>query len=137
MADTAPIGVLDASALIALVYDETGVQKVRNIVARGALISSVNWAEVLSDMAERGESSDVAAPRVTRLVAAVGSLTIVPFEHHQAVEVARLRPLTRSLGVSLADRACLGLARLRRLPAFTTDRLWRTLHLPIRVELIR
>ena len=136
-ADTAPTAVLDASALIALVYQETGFQKVRNAVARGAIVSAVNWAEVLSDMAERGESSGLAAPRVTRLVAAVGSLMIVPFEHDQAVEVARLRPLTKSLGLSLADRACLGLARLRRLPAFTTDRIWRTLHLPIKVEVIR
>ena len=137
MAETAPTAVLDASALIALVYQETGFQKVRTVVARGAIISAINWAEVLSDMAERGESSAVVAPRVTRLVAAVGSLTIVPFEHSQAVEAARLRPLTKSLGLSLADRACLGLARLRRLPAYTTDRLWQKPRLSITIEVIR
>lgn len=136
-ADTAPIAVLDASALIALVYQEPGFQKVRNVIARGTIISAVNWAEVLSDMAERGEPSQSAAAQVTRLVAAVGSLTIVPFEHEQAAEAARLRPITKSLALSLADRACLGLARLRRLPAYTTDRLWRSANLPVRIELIR
>ena len=132
-----PVAVLDASALVAFVYQEVGFQRVRSAVSRGALMSTVNWAEVLSDMAERGESTDVSEPRVTRLVAAVGSLAIVPFEHAQAVEAARLRMLTKSLGLSLADRACLGLGRLRRLPVLTTDRAWRSLHISVRIEVIR
>ena len=58
-----PIAVLDASALIALIYDEPAAGRVADVLRRGALISTVNWAEVLSDMAERGEAVDVSAPR--------------------------------------------------------------------------
>jgi PIN domain nuclease of toxin-antitoxin system len=132
-----PVAVLDASALIALVYEEGGVHRVRAAVGRGALISTINWAEVLSDMAERGETTEVSVPRVNRLVATVGSLTIVPFDETQAIEAAGLRMRTQSLRLSLADRACLALARLRRLPVVTTDRAWRSLHLSIRIDVIR
>jgi PIN domain nuclease of toxin-antitoxin system len=44
---------------------------------------------------------------------------------------------TKSLGLSLADRACLALGRIHRLPVLTTDRAWRSLRLSIRIEVIR
>ena len=71
------------------------------------------------------------------IVAAVGSLSIVSFDETQAIETARLRMHTKSLGLSLADRACLALGRLHRLPVLTTDRAWRSLGLSIRIDVIR
>jgi PIN domain nuclease of toxin-antitoxin system len=120
-----------------LVYGEAGSNRVRPVIGRGAVISTVNWAEALSDMAERGEATDISASRVGTAVAAVGSLAIVPFDEIQAIESARLRASTRSLGLSLGDRACLALGRLRRLPVLTTDRTWRALHISVRIEVIR
>ena len=43
----------------------------------------------------------------------------------------------QSLGLSLADRTCLALGRLHRLPVLTTDRAWRSLRLPIKIDVIR
>jgi ribonuclease VapC len=129
--------VLDASALLALVYRERGVERVQTAIRRGALISIVNWAESLSRMSELGEVVDVAVPRVKTQAAALGSLQIVSFEERDAIEAARLRGPTRHLGLSLADRACLALGRLRRLPVLTTDRAWRSLHISVRIEVIR
>jgi ribonuclease VapC len=130
-------GVLDASALLALAYDEPGTDRVEPAIRRGALITTVNWAEALSRMAERDEPVDGAALRLATRIAKIGTLTIVPFDEAQAVESARLRMRTRSLGLSLADRACLALGRMYRLPVLTTDRAWRSLHLSIRIEVIR
>ncbi|OFV91653.1 MAG: hypothetical protein A3G76_09250 [Acidobacteria bacterium RIFCSPLOWO2_12_FULL_65_11] len=130
-------GVLDASALLALVYDEIGADRVEPVLRRGALISTVNWAETLSGMVERGDSVDVGVRRLKAQVEAIGTLTIWPYDEDQAVETARLRTRTKSLGLSLADRACLALGRLHRLPVFTTDRAWRSLRLAIRIEVIR
>ena len=62
---------------------------------------------------------------------------VVPFDAAQARETARLQSGTRRLGLSLADRAALGLARLRGVPVLTSDRAWRSLHLSIRIEVIR
>jgi len=107
-------GVLDASALLALVYDESGADRVEPALRRGALITAVNWAEALSRMAELGDPVDVSVPRVRTRIARIGPLLIVPFDEAQAEQAARLRMPTKSLGLSLADRACLALGRLRR-----------------------
>jgi ribonuclease VapC len=133
----APAVVLDASALIAMLYEEKGADRVEMALRRGGVISAVNWAEALSDMAERGEAPELSAPRATKRIEEFGALTIVPLDERQAVEVARLRLKTRSLRLSLADRCCLTLARLRRLPVLTTDRAWRSLYISVRIEVIR
>jgi ribonuclease VapC len=131
------VAVFDASALLALMYQERGADRVEAALQRGGLVSAVNWAETLTDLAERGEAADLAAARAQALLAAIGSLTILPFDDVQAVEAARLRVVTRSLGLSLADRACLALGRQFRLPVLTSDRAWRSLRLSIRIDLIR
>ena len=132
-----PVAVFDASSLIAFVQEERGADRVGTVLRQGALISAVNWAEVLSDMAERGDLVDISVPRVRTAVARAGTLTIVPFDEDHALETARLRMRTKSLGLSLGDRACLALGRLHRLPVLTTDRAWRSLHLSIKIEVIR
>lgn len=123
--------VLDASAVLALLQKEAGHEKVATALA-GARISTVNLAEVGSRLANLGRS----AVLVRTVLLALG-LRIVTFDQDQAFEAARLRPLTRSLGLSLSDRACLALARLQRLPAMTTDRAWRNLSLGIQIAVIR
>ena len=129
--------VLDASALTAFMFEEDGFRRVRAAIARGALISAVNWAETLADMAERGEAIDAAEPRARHSVAKTGTLEILGFDAAQAIETARLRLRTRPLGLSLADRACLALGRLYRVPVLTTDRAWRSLHISVKIEVIR
>lgn len=131
------VAVLDASALIAFMYDEPGALKVQAAMARGAIVSAVNWAETLSDMAERGESVDVAEPRVLTRIMKAGTIEILTFDALHAAQVARLRTPTKSLGLSLGDRACLALGRLHRLPVLTTDRAWRALRLSIKIDVIR
>jgi len=123
--------VLDASAVLALLQKEAGHEKVAAALM-GARISTVNLAEVGSRLANLGRS----VVHVRTMLLALG-LRIVPFDQDQAFEAARLRPLTRSLGLSLSDRACLALARLQKLPAMTTDRAWRNLSLGIQIAVIR
>jgi PIN domain nuclease of toxin-antitoxin system len=100
-------------------------------------MSTVNWAEVLSKLAEAGKESEVAAEELANSGVLGGGLSLHSLDEMQAVEIARLRPATRSAGLSLADRACLALASSLELPTLTADRAWRDLELGIRVELIR
>jgi PIN domain nuclease of toxin-antitoxin system len=64
-------------------------------------------------------------------------VTVEPFTTADAIEAARLRPLTRAAGLSLGDRACLALARRQRAVALTADSAWATLPLDVDVRPIR
>ena len=64
-------------------------------------------------------------------------MEVLPFTGEDALEVARLRGLTRAHGLSFGDRACLALARRLGLPALTAERAWAELDLGIPVEVLR
>ena len=53
------------------------------------------------------------------------------------MEIAKLRPITKAQGLSLADRACLVLAARLGVPALTTDRTWADTEVDAEVKLIR
>lgn len=123
--------VLDASALLALMLAEPGEAIVRARAENG-LISAVNFSETLAKLAERGIDESLALRLLDLL-----NLGVVPFDREQAIVSARLRPATRSLGLSFADRAGLALAQSRGLAALTADRQWKAVQSDIEIELIR
>jgi PIN domain nuclease of toxin-antitoxin system len=122
--------VLDASAVLALLQDEPGSDRVLESLP-GALICSVNLSEVVAKLTELG------MPETDIRVALSLGLEVVAFDEALAYSAGALRPVTRSAGLSLGDRACLALARSRSLPALTTDRAWRDLDIDVTVEVIR
>lgn len=122
---------------MALLHDEQGAEAVSEAIAAGAAISVVNLAEVLSKLAEAGQDPDQARSELREAEGGVGALVIEPLSEADCVEVARLRPRTRELGLSLADRACLSLAKRLGVPALTADRAWTATDLGLEVRLVR
>lgn len=116
--------VLDASALLAYLRDEPGAELVAEAIADGVVISTVNLAEVLSRSADRGADPAKIAAKLTQSGLLDGAITVEPFTTADAIDAARLRPLTRDAGLSLGDRACLALARRLGIPALTADTAW-------------
>ncbi|WP_044559413.1 type II toxin-antitoxin system VapC family toxin [Azospirillum sp. B4] len=110
--------VLDSSALLAVLLAEPGAERVIATLP-GALISTVNVAEVLTKLRERGMPVNEA-----RQALEATGVEIVDFDLADAVLAADMRPATRANGLSLGDRACLALARSRRAPALTADQAW-------------
>jgi ribonuclease VapC len=51
-------------------------------------------------------------------------IDVVAFDESQSLDAAWLRMETRTVGLSLGDRACLALARSRKAVALTADRPW-------------
>jgi len=123
--------VLDASALLAMLHAEPGGEEVRKVLQTSSM-SSVNWSEVVQKSLERG----VEVEGMRQDLEVLG-LQIVPFSAVQAERTAVLRALTRHLGLSLGDRACLALAAELRLPALTTDRNWADLALEVEIRVTR
>jgi ribonuclease VapC len=129
--------VLDASALLAYLGDEPGADVVADAIASGATISTVNLAEALSTLATRGEHPPSVVSDLTDRGLLNGAITVEPFTTADATEAARLRPLTRSAGLSLADRACLAVARRLAAAVLTADQAWSGLGLDVDVRAIR
>jgi ribonuclease VapC len=119
-----PPAVLDASALLAYLRDEPGAEVVADAIALGATISAVNLAEVLSRAADRGADPSALADRLAAGGLIGGAINVEPFATTDAIDAARLRALTRSAGLSLAERACLALARRLGARAITADAAW-------------
>jgi PIN domain nuclease of toxin-antitoxin system len=126
--------VLDASALLAYMHGEAGADEVEAALQRGCAVGIVHIAEVLSKLAEAG---DEPARTLLRLESLGDALEIVGLDLEDAVAIARLRPVTKAAGLSLADRACLALARRLRLPAMTCDRDWNQVDVDVEIVLIR
>jgi ribonuclease VapC len=126
--------VLDASAVLAVIFDEPGSERVAAHLP-GALISAVNAAEVMTKLVDLGMPDETVNAIFEGL-----QLTILPFETAHARASARLRPQTRAAGLSLGDRACLAVAGQRDAPVLTTDRAWSRLDgaaLGVTIELLR
>lgn len=127
----APEAVLDASALIALLWEEPGAEAVEPLLSR-AVISAVNWTEVL----QRFRAHGVGTAGKRESVEALG-IGIEGFSADDGETAAELWQPTRAAGLSLADRACLALARRLGLAAYTADREWRKVDVGVEVVLIR
>lgn len=125
------MSVLDASALLAYVFEEPGADKVAEVIET-ACISSINLAEVLTRIARDGHSATDFAAKMQK-----SPLTIVPFLAEDALAAANLEPETRRLGLSLGDRACIALGLARNEPVYTADRVWAELDIGLNVVLIR
>jgi ribonuclease VapC len=128
---------LDASALLALLQNERGAAVVEDAIADGATISTVNLAEALGTMARKGADPATALATMTERGVIGGAITVEPFTLADAVETARLRPLTAKAGLSLGDRSCLALARRLGTQALTADQPWRGIDLQVEVRSIR
>jgi PIN domain nuclease of toxin-antitoxin system len=124
--------VLDASALLALIQNETGADVIRPLLKR-AVMSTVNIAEVLTAL-QRVEIQPKEA--ITFICDVIQG--IVPFDVEQAQCAAELQPYVRHKGSSLGDRACIALGQKLQAPVYTADKIWGELQLDnITINIIR
>ncbi len=129
--------VLDASALLAYLQGEPGADVVSAAIGQGAVISTVNLAEVLSKRADAGDNPDVLSDRLVKAGLFDGAIEVLDLTFDDAVQIARLRTPTRPWGLSLGDRACLALGRRRNARVITTDSASKELAIGVEVCSIR
>lgn len=123
--------VLDASALLCLVFREAGADRVEERLT-GALVSAANYHEVFSKLSDRG-----VAPKDVREILANLDIDVIAVDRHQADLGGVLRSSTRHLGLSLGERSCLALAQARNAVVVTTHQAWEALDIGVRVEVVR
>ncbi|GAA4109474.1 type II toxin-antitoxin system VapC family toxin [Aminobacter aganoensis] len=123
--------VLDTSAVLAAMLQESGAERVHAIVDE-SIVCTVNVTEIISKLADKGYDEIEVRQQYENL-----RLQVAPFDHHLALIAGHLRPMTRHKGLSLGDRACLALAIREGATAFTADRKWADLDVGCRIEIIR
>ena len=124
--------VLDASALLAVLNNEPGSDKLTPELLSDAASSTVNLAEVHSKLVSAGGDPDEAWEDTLSPIREA-----IPFTSEQAQIVGSLITQTRSLGLSLGDRACLALGLVLKAPVYTADKSWKSLKLGIHIHVIR
>lgn len=123
--------VLDASALLALLQAEPGADRIEQWLD-GALVSAVNWSEVLQKSMARAVDVAGMAEDLTAL-----GVQIRSFDEEDAGAAAQIWARAPRAGLAMGDRACLALAARFGGTAVTTDRAWRRLDIGIRVLVVR
>lgn len=127
--------VIDASAVMALLGREEGFEIVERHL-NNAIISSVNFSEVLTvAYRELFETAEERAEGLKLIKNTFGH--IIEFDQEQAIIAASFDKITKKYGLSLGDRACLALAKHKKLPVLTADKIWKKFDLGLKVQLIR
>ena len=125
--------ILDASAVLAFLLREPGQDRVMDALQSEPSMSTVNLAEVVTKYVARGFTRQGERLHLELPV------EFVPVDEDLAIQAALMIAITKPLGLSLADRICLALARRTGQTALTADRAWRDVAgaLGVTVEVIR
>jgi ribonuclease VapC len=124
--------VLDASAVLALLHEEPGSDRLTPELLSNATCSTVNLAEVQTKLVSQGGAPDEAWEVTLSPIREA-----VAFTDEHARIAGSLVAQTRSLGLSLGDRACLALGLALEAPVYTADKSWKTLKLGVKIHVIR
>ena len=125
--------VLDASAVLAMVYGESGGTKVHAAILSplfSVSISAVNWCEVLTKLCQKSPIMSA-----EKMAAILPGVEVVPFGQAEAEQAATLAKSCPN--ISLGDRACLALASFLDATAWTTDKIWAQIPVSAKLEKLR
>jgi PIN domain nuclease of toxin-antitoxin system len=124
--------VFDASAVLALLLNEPGAEKLTEEILEHSVASTVNLAEVQTTLVRSGYDPDEAWEDALEQVAAAE-----PFTSEQSKIAGTLVKTMQPFGLSLGDRACLALAIVLKAEVYTTEKVWKNLKLGISIHVIR
>jgi PIN domain nuclease of toxin-antitoxin system len=110
---------LDASALLALILNEAGADRVQEVFDNSQ-IHTVNLAEVAKKMFQKG----MPVEEVEDVLFALELGVIDELKPGQAIVIGELLAANRRTGLSLGDVVCLTTAALTEMKAVTADRRW-------------
>lgn len=124
--------VLDASAILALLNAEPGTEMLTSEILSDSTCSTVNLAEVQSKLVSLGGAAEEAWDDALSPIR-----ESAPFTEEHSEIAGNLVKQTRTLGLSLGDRACLALAIALGATVYTADKSWKKLKLDVKIQVIR
>ncbi|PWR00295.1 type II toxin-antitoxin system VapC family toxin [Leucothrix pacifica] len=125
--------VLDTSAVLAYLFDQTGAEKVAPILESGAaVISSANYAETVSKLFDLKMPSEAIQTTMDNL-----EMECIALSEQQAFIAGELRLASKAYGLSLGDRACLALGIETGYAIYTAAKAWAKVPVECEIILIR
>ena len=119
--------ILDSSAMLALLRDESGAEVVAAAMPK-AVMCAVNVAEVAERLCR-----DFEQEAVRKSLELILPITIA-VDKELAIAAGFMRNATMNAGLSLGDRFCLALGAKMNVPVLTADRAWLKIASAIGVE---
>jgi PIN domain nuclease of toxin-antitoxin system len=125
--------VLDASALLAMFFGQTGMEQVRDLFHKAAeddkplLIATVNWAEVLYKLEHKQGKEGL---ETARRFESTMPLDVAPLDRELAESAAHLK---NKHGLGLADAFAAALAKSKKAELITADTEFKSLETEIKI----
>ena len=124
--------VLDASAILSIINQEPGHEKLTPELLSEAVCSTVNLVEVQAKLVSRGwPPSEAWEDAISPIQEAIA------FTAEHARRTGGFALQSKRLGLSLGDRACLAVAATLQCPVYTTDKLWKELKTNLKIHILR
>jgi len=124
-------GVYDSSVILAAIFREPGAEDALKHSDQ-IILSAVSACEIVQVLCLQGMPEDIAWDELILI-----AHRMIDFDGIQAKLAGGLAIKTKKLGLSLGDRACLGLGILLKMPVFTMDRAWKNADLGVDVRMLR
>lgn len=122
---------LDTSAIIALLKKEPGYESLEEVVANSA-VSIINFSELVSVLMR----TSIVESEIDEIIKDIIP-EIIPFSEDIAIQTGKLIKLTKDLGLSLGDRACIATGIYHGIPIYTTDKVWKDLKTSAQIVIVR
>lgn len=124
---------LDASALLAVAFNEDGAEQVLLALSRPRVgITVANLTEVISKLRQRGMSMAGCRAFIDDL-----QLIVVSADTETALLAGELHAQARWAGLSLGDATCLATAVQFGASVVTADRAWERLDVGVGIQVVR
>ena len=124
---------LDASALLAVAFNEDGAEQVLLALSRPQVgITVANLTEVISKLRQRGMSMAGCRAFIDDL-----QLVVVSADTETALLAGELHAQTRWAGLSFGDATCLATAVQFGASVVTADRAWERLDVGVGIQVVR
>ena len=123
--------ILDASALLVLIYNEKADCDIGNYLSN-SVMHIVNISEVLTVLYRDGMPVEIAEDMIKSMLP-----EIIYSSFKEASEAAQIKCANKKYGISSGDSFCLAAAKMHNYTIVTADKIWKDLDLNLEIILVR
>lgn len=126
------VSIIDSSALLAVIYNEDGIEEAQKKYFDHSYMSVINAAECLMILNKNGMPIDVAQNLLESIIS-----KFIPTEYHDTPLIAQVKNENIPLELSLGDSTCIALGSKLGVNIITADKTWSEVRCKSKITCIR